>query len=168
VSAMNDCGRCEPFAASVRQHFEYLFNEFGFEQAKCMEQRGGEFCLVGLESPQARIKFELEQGTPVPYFGNRHSPFEFGDEVDGVTVWYVTNALLNFIERRSGAPRPATDGGSAHETDEILAQQAARLRPHAAQLVRAFAPDAPAEWWQAFDIYQEERLQALRRQLGGR
>ncbi|MEP7357554.1 MAG: hypothetical protein ABI847_09975 [Anaerolineales bacterium] len=168
MSAKNDCGACEPFAASVRQHFDYLFSELGFRQVACQEFRGGEYCLVGLESAQARMKFELDQGTPTPYFGTLHSPFDRGDEVDGVTVWYVANALLNFVERKAGAPRLGMDGGPAHSADELLAQQATRLRPHAAELERAFAPDAPADWWQAFSAYQDERLQALRRQMGGR
>jgi hypothetical protein len=168
MNAQNDCGRCEPFAASVRQHFDYLFSEFGFRQVACQEIRGGEYCLVGLESAQARVKFELDQGTPIPYFGTLHSPFEWGDEVDGVAVWYVANALLNFVERRAGTPRPASEGGAAHEADELLAQQAARLRPHTAELVRAFSPEAPVEWWRAFDTYQDQRLKELRQQLGGR
>lgn len=163
-----DCGQCEPMVAAVRQHFAYLFAEYGFRLAHCEDPRQGEHCLIGLESDQARIKFEIDQGTPVAYFGTLDSPFGWANQVDGVTVWYTDNALLNFVERRAGKPAPNPVPPPAvieRSTDELLAAGAARLRPHAAELIAAFAPDRPSDWWRDFDAFQAERLKQLRERL---
>ena len=158
---MHGCDKCDEFVAAMRQHYAYLFDNYGFRLEHCEEGKQGEYCLVGLESAQARIKFELEQGTPVAYLGTLESPMQWGDEVDGVTVWYVVNALLNFVEQKSGPPvTPKT--GVYRSTDDLLAAGAARLRPRVAELLAAFAPNRPDDWWQKFDAYQAERLRQLR------
>ncbi len=163
-----DCGECEPMVEAVRQLYGYLFAEYGFQLVRCENQRQGEHCLIGLESNRARVKFEIDQGTPVAYFGTLDSPLGWANEVDGVTVWYNDNALLNFVEHRAGAAAPdAAPAGTTTEwsTEDLLAAGAARLRPHAAELIAAMAPDRPAEWWRDFDAYQAERLKALRQRL---
>ena len=163
-----DCGACEPWVKVIELDFAYLFSEFGFALAHCDAARQGEHCLIVLESPRARIKFEISQGTPVVYFGTLDSPLGWEQQVDGVTVWYVDNALLNFIESQRGAAPAAAPAGAPRSTEALLAAAAARLRPHAAELVAAFAPDRPADWWQAFDAYQVERLKQIRQRLRAR
>lgn len=156
-----NCGKCDEFVAAVRRHYAFLLDSYAFRLEHCEEGRQGEFCLLGLESAQARVKFELEQGTPVAYLGTLESPMQWGDEVDGVTVWYVLNALLNYVEKKGGTPvTPKT--GLYRSTGDLLAAGAARLRPHVEELLAAFAPNRPEEWWQAFDAYQSERLKQLR------
>src|SRR5579859_4466748 len=98
-----DCGQCEPWVLAVQHHYAYLFADHGFQLVHCQDARQGEHCLIVLESPQARIKFEIDQGTPVVYFGTLDSPLGWEQQVDGVTVWYVDNALLNFVESQAGA-----------------------------------------------------------------
>jgi hypothetical protein len=165
-----DCGTCEPWVKVIEQHFAYLFSEHGFALAHCEDARAGEHCLIGLESPRARLKFEISQGTPVIYFGTLDSPLGWEQQVDGVPVWYVDNALLNFIESRSASAAPAasTTASGPRSTEALLAAAAARLRPHAAELIAAFAPDRPAAWWQAFDAYQAERLKQIRQRMRAR
>ena len=168
-----DCGQCEPWVQAVQQHYSYLMREHGFRLAHCEDPRQGEHCLIVLESSQARIKFEIDQGTPVAYFGTLDSPIGWAQAVDGVPVWYVDNALLNFMEHRAGTPpSPAAQASAAAQapaadrgTEALLAAGAERLRPHAAELIAAFAPDRPAAWWQAFDEYQAERLKQIRQRL---
>jgi hypothetical protein len=169
------CGACEPFAQAVQQHYSYLFTELGFQVAHCEDARQGEHCLLVAESKQARAKFELDQGTPVMYFGTHDSPISWANQVDGVTVWYVDNALLNFVERKAGAAAGsagAASGGAAagadRTTDQLIAAAAERLRPYAAELAAAFAPDRPEAWWRDFNAYQAERLQQLRQRLKSR
>ena len=165
-----DCGACEPWVKAIERDFAYLFSEQGFQLEHCADARQGEHCLIVLESPRARIKFEISQGTPVVYFGTLDSPLGWEQQVDGVPVWYVDNALLNFIESKSSRPAPAAAAtpGAARSTEALLAAAAARLRPHAAELVAAFAPDRPAEGWQAFDAYQAERLKQIRQRMRAR
>lgn len=163
-----DCGQCEPMVEAIRRHYAFLFAEHGFRLVHCDDPRQGEHCLIILESSRARIKFEIDQGTPVAYFGTLDSPLGWANQVDGVTVWYVDNALLNFLEHRSGgaAPTPAPSGSAAERgTEELMAAGAARLRPHAAELIAAFAPDRSADWWRDFNAYQAERLQQLKQRL---
>jgi hypothetical protein len=161
-----DCGACEPMVQAVRQSYDYLFAEYGFRLAHCEDARQGEHCLIGLESDRARIKVEIDQGTPVAYFGTLDSPMGWANQVDGVNVWYVDNALLNFVEHKAGAAAPGAAGPAAERTtQQLLSAAAARLRPHAAELIAAFAPDRPAGWWQAFETYQAERRQQLRQRL---
>ncbi len=164
-----DCGQCEPMVEAVRRHYAYLFSEHGFQLAHCEDRRQGEHCLIGLESSQARIKFEIDQGTPVAYFGTLDSPLDWANQVDGVTVWYTDNALLNFMEHRAGSPVPTSAppaaGAIDRSTEELLAAGATRLRPHAAALIAAFAPDRSADWWREFGAYQAERLKQLRHRL---
>jgi len=166
-----DCGQCEPWVLAIQHHYAYLFAEHAFRLAHCQDARQGEHCLIVLESPQARIKFEIDQGTPVVYFGTLDSPLGWQQQVDGVTVWYVANALLNFVESQAGTPTPTAGAGPANgaanaaaprTTEALLAAGAQRLRPHAAQLIAAFAPDRPAAWWQAFEAYQAARLEQMR------
>src|SRR5260221_6292251 len=101
-----DCGQCEPWVRAIQHHYAYLFAEHAFRLAHCEDPRQGERCLVVLESPQARLKFEIEQGTPVTYLGTLDSPIGWEQQVDGVPVWYVDNALLNFVESRAGVAMP--------------------------------------------------------------
>lgn len=170
-----DCGACEPWVKAIEQDFAYLFAEHGFRLEHCEDARQGEHCLIVLVSERARIKFEISQGTPVVYFGTLDSPSGWEQQVDGVPVWYVVNALLNFVESKRGAAAPvaataiaAATPGAARSTEVLLAEAAARLRPHADELIAAFAPDRPADWWQAFDAYQAERLQHIRQRLRAR
>jgi len=165
-----DCGTCEPWVKVIEQDFAYLFSEHGFALAHCEDARAGEHCLIGLESPRARLKFEISQGTPVIYFGTLDSPLGWEQQVDGVPVWYVDNALLNFVESQSASAAPsASTTASAHRsTEALLAAAAARLRPHAVEIIAAFAPDRPAAWWQAFDAYQAERLKQIRQRMRAR
>ena len=172
-----DCGQCEPMVQAVQQTYAYLFAEHSFRLARCEDARQGEHCLIGLESDRARIKFEIDQGTPVVYFGTLDSPLDWANEVDGVPVWYVANALLNFLEHKAGsaagaapaaARAPVVAPSPARTTNDLLAATAARLRPHAGELVAAFAPDRPAEWWREFDAYQAERLKQIRQRYGNR
>ena len=171
-----DCGQCEPWVVAIQNHYAYLFSEHGFQLVRCQDARQGEHCLIALESPLARIKFEIDQGTPVVYFGTLDSPLGWEQQVDGVTVWYVDNALLNFVESKSGAPAPAAAAATAaasgpanaaapRSTEALLAAGAERLRPHAAELIAAFAPDRPAAWWQALDAYQAARLAQIRQRM---
>jgi hypothetical protein len=163
-----ECGQCEPLVEAIRRHYAYLFAEYGFRLAHCEDPRQGERCLIGLESARARIKFEIDQGTPVAYFGTLDSPWGWANQIDGVTVWYTDNALLNFVEHRAGeaapGPTPASSGPE-RGTDELLTAGAARLRPHAAELIAAFAPDRAAEWWRDLAAYQAERLKQIRQRL---
>ena len=168
-----DCGQCEPWVQAIRRHYSYLFGEHGFRLAHCEDPRQGEHCLIVLESQRARLKFEIDQGTPVTYFGTLDSPIGWQQQVDGVPVWYVDNALLNFVEQKgtaSGASSPAAPGDDdeARSTEALLAAAAERLRPHAAELIAAFAPDRPAAWWRDFDVYQAERLKQIRQRLRAR
>ena len=165
-----DCGQCEPWVQAIRRHYGYLFDEHGFRLAHCEDPRQGEHCLIVLESDRARIKFEIDQGTPVAYLGTLDSPIGWTQLVDGVPVWYVDNALLNFVEqkRKAGGPAPVAARGEARSTEALLAAGAERMRPHAAELIAAFAPDRPAEWWRDFDAYQAERLKQIRQRLRGR
>lgn len=170
-----DCGACQPWVTVIEQDFAYLFAEHGFRLEHCEDARQGEHCLIVLGSHQARIKFEISQGTPVVYFGTLDSPIGWEQQVDGVPVWYVDNALLNFVEsQRGGAPlaasagAPASPAGTARSTEALLAAAAARLRPHAAELIAAFAPNRPLDWWQAFNAYQTERLKQIRQRLRAR
>ncbi len=164
-----DCGACEPWVKAIEQNYAYLFAEHGFRLRQCEDERQGEHCLIVLESARARIKFEISQGTPVIYFGTLDSPVGWEQQVDGVLVWYVDNALLNFIESKGSGPAPAAAApGAARTTEALLAAAAARLRPHAAELVAAFAPGRPAAWWQAFDAYQAERLKQIRERMRAR
>lgn len=161
-----DSGACEPMVQAVQQQYAFLFAELSFRLVHCDEARQGEHCLIVLESNRARIKFEIDEGTPVTYFGTLDSPSGWANQVDGVSVWYVDNALLNFAERTASpagaaAPAPATE----RSMEQLLAAGAARLRPHAAELVDAFAPDRPAGWWRDFDTYQAERLEQIRQRL---
>jgi hypothetical protein len=153
---------------AVREHYSYLFAEHGFRLAHCEDPRRGEHCLIVLESSRARIKFEVDQGTPVAYFGTLDSPIGWANQVDGVPVWYVDNALLNFVERNGGAAGPAVAPGAERSTQELLAAGADRLRPRAAELIAAFAPDRAAEWWRDFDAFQAERLKQMRQRSGHR
>ncbi len=165
-----DCGQCEPWVQAIQQHYAYLLADHAFRLVHCEDPRQGEHCLVVLESSQARIKFEIDQGTPVAYFGTLDSPIGWEQQVDGVPAWYVDNALLNFVENKAGAapttsaPTPST-GPAPRTTDQLLAAGAQRLRPHAAELIAAFAPDRPAEWWRAFDTYQAARLEQIRQRM---
>ena len=166
-----DCGACEPWVQLIEQDFAYLFAEQGFRLEHCEDARQGEHCLIVLESARARIKFEISQGTPVIYFGTLDSPTGWEQQVDGVPVWYVDNALLNFIESKSSGAAPAAvtaAPGAARSTEALLAAAAARLHPHAAELIKAFAPDRPAAWWQAFDAFQAERLKQMRQRMRAR
>ena len=167
-----DCGACQPWVTVIEQDFAYLFAEHGFRLEHCEDARQGEHCLIMLGSDRARIKFEISQGTPVVYFGTLDSPIGWEQQVDGVPVWYVDNALLNFVESKHSGASPAapasTAAGAARSTEALLAAAAARLRPHAAELIAAFAPDRPADWWQAFDAYQAERLKLIRQRLRAR
>ena len=166
-----DCGACQPWVKAIEQDFAYLFAEHGFRLEHCEDARQGEHCLIMLGSDRARIKFEISQGTPVVYFGTLDSPIGWEQQVDGVPVWYVDNALLNFVESKQAGVPPATPAGTpgaARTTEALLAAAAERLRPHAAELIAAFAPDRPAEWWQAFDAYQAERLKQIRQRLRAR
>jgi hypothetical protein len=175
-----DCGACEPWVKAIEQDFAYLFAEHGFQWAHCEDARQGEHCLMVLESARARIKFEISQGTPVIYFGSLDSPIGWAQQVDGVPVWYVDNALLNFVESKSSGEAPASPAAAANagasaatpgadrSTEALLAAAAARLRPHAAELIAAFAPDRPAGWWQAFNAYQAERLKQIRQRMRAR
>jgi hypothetical protein len=163
-----DCGQCEPWVLAIQHHYAYLFAEHAFQLVHCQDARQGEHCLIVLESPQARLKFEIDQGTPVIYFGTLDSPLGWEQQVDGVTVWYVDNALLNFVESQAGTPASASAraaGPAPRTTEALLAAGAERLRPHAAELIAAFAPDRPAGWWQAFDAYQAERLKQIRQRM---
>lgn len=162
-----DCGQCEPWVQAIRQHYNYLLTEHGFRFTDCEDPRQGEHCLIVLESDRARIKFEIDQGTPVTYFGTLDSPIGWAQQVDGVPVWYVDNALLNFVEQKgkAGGGAPAGEAGGARSTEALLAADAERLRPHAAELITAFAPDRPVEWWRDFDAYQAERLKQIRQRL---
>ena len=166
-----DCGQCEPWVVAIQHHYAYLFDQYGFHLVHCADPRQGEHCLIVLESDRARIKFEIERGTPVAYFGTLDSPLGWEQQVDGVNVWYVDNALLNFVDSRAGsaasAPAPAA-ATPPRTTEALLAAGAQRLRPHAAELIAAFAPDRPAEWWQAFDAYQAARLQQIRQRMRSR
>ena len=101
-----DCGACQPWVTVIEQDFAYLFAEHGFRLEHCEDARQGEHCLIMLGSNRARIKFEISQGTPVVYFGTLDSPIGWEQQVDGVPVWYVDNALLNFVEspNRFGLP----------------------------------------------------------------
>jgi hypothetical protein len=162
-----DCGQCEPWVQAIRQHYAYLFLEHGFRFKHCEDPRQGEHCLIVLESDRARIKFEIDQGTPVAYFGTLDSPIGWAQQVDGTPVWYVDNGLLNFVEqkRNAGGATPAAAPGAPRSTEALLAAGAERLRPHAAELIAAFAPDRPAQWWRDFDAYQAERLKQIRQHL---
>lgn len=150
---MTDCGPCEPFAAAVRRQFGYLFERHGFRQAACQAGRGGEFCLVGLESARVRIKVEAEQGTPLVYVGTLDSPFDWANDVNGVAVWYLVYPLLAFLEQRNPPP-PLPELGEDASSEAVLAYLAARLQPQIEALQAAFAPDRPAEWWQAFNQFR--------------
>ncbi len=157
-----DCGQCEPWVQAIQHSYAFLFHEHGFRLEHCAGARQGEHCLIVLASDRARMKFEIDQGTPVAYFGTLDSPLSWEQQVDGVRVWYVDNALLNFVEHRDGRARPAPSAGAARTTEALLAAGAERLRPYAAELIAAFAPDRPDAWWQAFDAYQAERLKQMR------
>jgi hypothetical protein len=117
-----DCGKREAFVAAVWQHYAYLFDNYGFRLEHCEQGRQGEYCLVGLESTQARVKFAIEQGMPVTYLGTLESPMRWGDEVDGVTIWYVANALLNFVEQKGGAPVAPKSGLYRNTGDQLSAR----------------------------------------------
>jgi hypothetical protein len=161
-----DCGQCEPMVQAVRQHYAYLFAEYGFRRAHCEDPRQGEHCLIVLESDRGRVKFEIDQGTPVVYFGTLDSPISWANEIDGVPLWHVTHGLLNFVEHKNEAATPAPEAGSERGTEELLAAQAERRRPQAAELLAAFVPDRSADWWREFDAYQAERLKQIRQRYG--
>jgi len=151
-----ECEACQPWLRAIQDSYAYLFQEHGFRLAHCAAAQQGEHCLIVLASDQAQVKFEIDHGRPVMYVGTLASPVGWGQQVDGVPVWYVDNALLNFMEHptRPTDPAPAPLAG--------LVAAAARLRPHAAAVLAAFASDGPAAWWQAFNAYQAERLAQLR------
>ncbi len=148
-----DCGPCEPFAGAIRRQFAYLFERHGFRQVQCDFGKGGEYCLVGLESAQARLKFELEQATPVLYLGTLDSPFDWANDVNGVPVWYVVYPALAFVEQQNPPP-PLPELNDSSTTDDLLHYLAVRLQPQVEALEAAFAPDRPAEWWQAFNAFR--------------
>ena len=136
-----DCEPCQPWVQVIQDNYAYLFQAHGFRLAHCAAARQGEHGLIVLASDRAQVKFEIDHGTPAVYLGTLASPVGWGQQVDDVPVWYVDNALLNFVEHQASG---------------------ARLRPHAAELVAACAPDGPEAWCQAFNAYQAERLTQLR------
>ena len=163
-----DCGACEPTVQAVQQHFAFLFSQFGFRLLHCEAAGQGEHCLIVLESEQARIKFEVEQGTPVVYFGTLDSPVGWAIQVDGVQVWYALNSLLNFAERKQVEVAPKSSGEPEATADDLLAQEAARLQPHAAELVAAFAPNRPAGWWREYEAYRAAVIRQIQQRFKSR
>ena len=156
------CPACEAFAQMVQRHYAYLFTELEFRLVHCEDGQPGRRCLLAAESGRARIKFELDGEAPLAYFGTLDSPIGWANQLDGVPVWYLDNALLNFVEGAPSGSGPASAAGTARGLEQLMAAAAARLRPLAAELVAAFAPDRTIEWWRDFDADQARRRQHLR------
>ena len=124
---------------SLAPDLQLLCDTFGLRVVREEEPRPGERTLAVLESGDLRIDVDTELGVRVLYFSGLSSP----------TERHVDNALLNFIEHRLGLPR---------ESDPI-----ARLRRHMPEILRAFAPPRPTEWWNAYAAYRSERLREMRK-----
>lgn len=161
-----DCGKCEYFVEALKKPYDFLVKN-GFQLSHCAEARQGDYCMAVFESARMRIKLELEQGVPVTYFGTLDSPLAWGADVNGVRVWYVADGVLDFIEKKPiGAGPLFPSAEKPLSLDEMLARDASRLGPTLNQVVAAFAPDRPADWWQAYNAYHEEKVRKIREQMG--
>lgn len=162
-----DCEKCEYFVKALEKPYSFL-SKSGFKSVHCAEARQGDYCLVVYESAKMRIKFEIEQGVPSIYLGTLESPLAWGAEVNGVKVWYVADGVLDFIEKKPLPPPGQMFPRSEKPLtlDDMLARDAGRLRPHLDQVVAAFAPDRSADWWKAYNAYQDDRVRQIREQMG--
>lgn len=157
---------CERFQEELRHYFSYLFREYGFDVIHTESHKGGELCLVVLDSQHCRIAFYRAQGEVNALFGPRTAPVGWSDIHQPGTPWYYLYGLLDFLEGRPFDLRRLFEDMDRH-LDYAAQMQglSERLRPLVGRVISLFEGEHAMSWKVEYEEFKRQRDEEVRKQV---
>jgi len=159
-------GECRDFIKLIKKHFKYLFKEYKFDVVHSSSARGGEHCLVILESKDCRIKFYSSQGEVNILFGTLSSPIGWEDVINGYRFWYYASAIIDFITRTSvDTAHIFSKVRASKSEEEQLKDLSEKLYPLFEDVIQLFREDNFGKWLFDYESFEEKQNAVIRKHL---
>jgi hypothetical protein len=157
---------CNEFFNHVKNVFQFLLDEYGFEVVLNAEFKTGEHCLIILESKDCKIKFYRSLGEVNCLFGTLKSINGLVDSQRGVREWYYSQSILNFLMNNL---KPPSDLHSSTfkklDVLEELNEIAHKIAPQCKQIFEFFKEDGFEERQKTLDSFLQKRYAEMRKAL---
>ena len=154
------------FAQQIRQHFDYLFDDYGFLviHKECHGEKRGNTIVV-LESATHRIRILLESEQVLLDIGPLWAPVEWS--VSAPNEWFGLTYIVGFLSNGTDELEyvfPDTSLDAISRVAQQLARLSIRLQPYCDQIARAFRPEAFEQTQQELMEYQDSQVELWMRQ----
>jgi hypothetical protein len=157
---------CKDFIKLIKKHFEYLFKEYKFDVVHSSSARGGEHCLVVLESKDCRIKFYRSQGEVNILFGTLLSPIGWEDVINKYRYWYYASAIINFITKTPvGTANIFSKVHASRTEEEQIKELSEKLYPICEDVIQLFRQDNFGKWLFEYELFEEKQNVVIRKHL---
>jgi len=157
---------CPDFLELIKQNFGYLFDLYGFEAVYTKSARGGENCLIVLESKDCRIKFYRSQGEANLLFGTSSAPLGWEDVIDDTRHWYFARGIIDFVQKNPvNAKELLNQTRRSLTEEEQLAELSLKLKPICKQIIQLFKGDNTKQWIKEYEKFEQEQDEEFQRQF---
>ena len=153
---------CMELYGYVREFFDYLFDQYGFDLIYWEGRKAAPVCLLVLASLDCRSRFTFDRGVPQLSYGTQAAPITWHGYGKGEeTVWYGLSLLLDFLENRP--IRGLTPDVRDMKTVSDLRRISSQLKPHCDDLLHLMERDVPTvRQEESADYIENRREETLR------
>lgn len=100
MKTKGDISYCSELVELIKGHMNSLFDEYQFKICAISEFRSGDNCMVVIESPSFRIRFQQERNHLKVSAGDKDAHLKWGRTEDDKGIWHHIIYTVDYINNR--------------------------------------------------------------------
>lgn len=132
---------CDEFLEWIKSDFDYLFEDYHFKVIYTYKAVTREdHCLVILESPYCRVKFDRSYEAAGVMFGSLSAPLTGEHGKGDIQSWFYIRFLLDFVSKRKPDFESLFKNVAFSPVRQQLKEQSEALKPLCSKVMLLFQP----------------------------